>query len=76
MQIKILYIAVPYNKKGLVAKAVDKSASTTTYYYYDFSGTLTGEYRQTDSGDLSYYLTYDSEGNKVEKLQSTVKLKP
>ncbi len=56
-----------YNKKGLVAKAVDKSASTTTYYYYDFSGTLTGEYRQTDSGDLSYYLTYDSEGNKVEK---------
>lgn len=25
------------------------------------------EYRQTDGGDLSYFLTYDSEGNKVEK---------
>ena len=56
-----------YNKKGLVAKAVDKSASTTTYYYYDFSGTLTGEYRQTDGGNLSYFLSYDGNGNKVEK---------
>ena len=56
-----------YNKKGLVAKAVDNSSETTTYYYYDFSGTLTGEYRQTDGGDLSYFLSYDSDGNKVEK---------
>ena len=56
-----------YNKKGLVAKAVDNSSETTTYYYYDFCGTLTGEYRQTDGGDLSYFLSYDSEGNKVEK---------
>ena len=55
------------NKKGLVAKAVDSSASTTTYYYYDFNGNLTGEYRQTDGGDLSYFLSYDSDGNKVEK---------
>ena len=56
-----------YNKKGLVAKAVDYSSGRTTYYYYDFSGNLTGEYRQTDEGDLSYYLSYDSDGNKVEK---------
>ncbi|MGN0499675.1 MAG: RHS repeat-associated core domain-containing protein [Ruminococcus sp.] len=56
-----------YNKKGLVAKAVDNSSETTTYYYYDFSGNLTGEYRQTDGGDLSYFLSYDSDGNKVEK---------
>ena len=56
-----------YNKKGLIAKAVDKSSGTTTYYYYDFNGTLTGEYRQTDGGDLSYFLSYDSDGNKVEK---------
>ena len=56
-----------YNKKGLVAKAVDNSSATTTYYYYDFSGNLTGEYRQTSGGDLSYFLSYDSEGNKVEK---------
>ena len=56
-----------YNKKGLVAKAVDNSSETTTYYYYDFNGNLTGEYRQTDGGDLSYFLSYDSDGNKVEK---------
>jgi RHS repeat-associated protein len=56
-----------YNKKGLVAKAVDKSSSTTTYYYYDFNGTLTGEYRQNDGGALSYFLSYDSDGNKIEK---------
>ena len=56
-----------YNKKGLVAKAVDNSSETTTYYYYDFSGNLTGEYRQTDGGDLSYFLSYDSNGNNVEK---------
>ena len=50
-----------------MAKAVDKSASTTTYYYYDFSGNLTGEYRQNSNESLSYYLGYDSDGNKVEK---------
>lgn len=55
-----------YNKKGLVAKAVDNSSSTTTYYYYDFNGNLTGEYRQTDGGDLSYFLSYDENGNKIE----------
>ena len=39
----------------------------TTYYYYDFSGALTGEYRQTNGGYLSYFLSYDEDGNKVEK---------
>lgn len=38
-----------------------------TLFYYDFNGTLTGEYRQTDGGELSYFLSYDSDGNKVEK---------
>lgn len=56
-----------YNKKGLVAKAVDNSSETTTYYYYDFSGNLTGKYRQNSNGSLSYYLGYDSDGNQVEK---------
>lgn len=56
-----------YNKKGLVSKAVDYSSGRTTYYYYDFSGNLTGEYRQADDGDLSYYLSYDSNGNQIEK---------
>ena len=36
-------------------------------FYYDFSGNLTGEHRQTNGGDLSYFLSYDSDGNKVEK---------
>ncbi len=36
-------------------------------FYYDFSGNLTGEYRQTDGGNLSYFLSYDSDGNQVEK---------
>lgn len=56
-----------YNKKGLVAKAVDSVNNTTTYYYYDFSGNLTGEFRQNSNGSLSYYLGYDSDGNQVEK---------
>ena len=33
----------------------------------NFSGRLVKEYRQTDGGDLSYFLSYDSDGNKVEK---------
>lgn len=56
-----------YNKKGLIAKAIDYSSGRTTYYYYDFSGNLTGEYRQGADGDLSYYLSYNSDGNQVEK---------
>ena len=56
-----------YNKKGLIVKAVDNSSATTTNYYHDFSGGLICEYRQTNEGDLAYYLSYDSEGNKVEK---------
>ena len=64
-----------YNKKGLIAKAVDYSSGRTTYYYYDFSGTLTGEYRQTEEGSLSYYLTYDSDGNQVEKTEINGQIK-
>ena len=56
-----------YNKKGLVTKYIDALSGITTYYYYDFSGSKTGEYRQTEGGDLSYYLSYDSNGNTVEK---------
>lgn len=56
-----------YNKKGLVSKAIDYSSDRTAYYYYDFSGNLTGEYRQADDGNLSYYLSYNSDGNQVEK---------
>lgn len=56
-----------YNKKGLVSKYIDSLNNTTTYYYYDFNGSITGEYRQSDSGALSYYLSYDSNGNQVEK---------
>ncbi len=56
-----------YNKKGLVSKYIDSMNNTTTYYYYDFNGSVTGEYRQSDSGALSYYLSYDSNGNPVEK---------
>ena len=33
----------------------------------NFSGSLVKEYRQTDGGDLSYFLSYDSDGNNVEK---------
>ena len=55
-----------YDKKGRVAKAIDTDSETTTYYYYDFNGNVTGEYRQTESGDLSYFISYNSDGNKVE----------
>ena len=54
-----------YNKKGLVTKYIDALSGITTYYYYDFSGSKTGEYRQTEGGDLSYYLSYDSNGNAM-----------
>ncbi len=56
-----------YNKKGLVSKVIDTQNGTTTYYYYDFNGSVTGEYRQSDNAELSYYLSYDSDGNQVEK---------
>ena len=56
-----------YNKKGLVSKVNDISSETTIYYTYDFSGNKIGEYRQKESGDLSYQIDYDSNGNKVEK---------
>ena len=56
-----------YNKKGLVSKVNDISSETTIYYTYDFSGNKIGEYRQKESGDLSYQIDYDANGNKVEK---------
>ena len=56
-----------YNKKGLVSKTIDVRNSQTTYYYYDFNGSVTGEYRQSESGALSYFKSYDNDGNQVEK---------
>ena len=56
-----------YNKKGLVSKSFDNSSEETTYYYYDFSGNLTGKYCQSVDGDLSYYLSTDADGNQIEK---------
>ncbi len=56
-----------YNKKGLVAKAVDKSSGRTTFYYYDFDGNQTKEFRQASDESLSSYIYYDEEGNPVEK---------
>lgn len=56
-----------YNKKGLISKCVDTLSNLTTYYYYDFEGNITGEYRQSADGSLSYYLSIDSDGNQVEK---------
>ena len=56
-----------YNKKGRVSKAIDTLNNQTTYYYYDFYGNITGEYRQSESGALSYFKSYDNDGNQVEK---------
>ena len=56
-----------YNKKGLISKLVDVPNNTTTYYYHDFEGNVTGEYRQSADGSLSYYMSVDSDGNQVEK---------
>ncbi|MCI6652897.1 MAG: hypothetical protein MSH11_05695 [Ruminococcus sp.] len=33
----------------------------------NFSGSLVGEYLQTDGRDLSYFLSCNSDSNKVEK---------
>ena len=56
-----------YNKKGLISKYTDMASQITTYYYYDFEGNLTGEYRQSYVGVLSYYKSVDGDGNQVEK---------
>lgn len=56
-----------YNKKGLISKCIDELSDTTIYYYYDFAGNVTGEYRQSDDGSLSYHVGYDSDGNTVQK---------
>ena len=56
-----------YNKKGLVTKVEDVSSGTVTYYQFDFNGSKTSEYRQTNAGALSYRIGYNSNGDKVEK---------
>ena len=59
-----------YNKKGKVTVAEDiisQDHSDFYYYYYDFTGNQTNEYRQTNNGILSYNISYDSDGNTVEK---------
>ena len=55
-----------YNKKGMISKCVDELSDTTTYYYYDFAGNVTGEYRQSEDGSLSYHVGYDSNGNMIQ----------
>ena len=67
MTSSVAFARFVYNKKGLVTKATDLLSNITTYYYYDFTGNKTGEYRQTPGGALSYYLGYDNNGNTVEK---------
>lgn len=64
-----------YNKKGLLAKMINNSAGEITYYYYDFSGNLIGEYRQLSNGELSYYLSYDKDGNRVENTMVNGQIK-
>ncbi|MBR1482856.1 MAG: hypothetical protein IJ598_07830, partial [Ruminococcus sp.] len=49
-----------------------KNGASQNLYSYNGAGAIsairhTGEYRQTEGGDLSYYLSYDSNGNTVEK---------
>ena len=59
-----------YNKKGKITVAEDiisQDHSDYYYYYYDFTGAQTNEYRKTNNGILSYNISYDSDGNTVEK---------
>ena len=49
-----------------------KNGASQNLYSYNGAGAISairhmGEYRQTEGGDLSYYLSYDSSGNTVEK---------
>ena len=63
-------ISFIYNKKGLVAKetcVLYGFVQRDTYFYYDFNGTKIGEYRQGANGELNFYLSYDENGNRVEK---------
>ncbi len=64
-----------YNKKGLVARAVDRSTVNTTYYYYDFSGNLINQFTQTPYGNLVRYTYYDENGNAIEKTDVDGKTK-
>jgi RHS repeat-associated protein len=57
-----------YNKKGLISICNDYESGETTYYYYDFNGTVQGQYIQSDNGNLSKYTGYDETGNSVEKV--------
>ncbi len=57
-----------YNKKGQIAKSIDVSGGKTTYYYYDFSGSLIGQYAQTENGSLQYIIGTDTNGNSFEQL--------
>ncbi|MBR1482559.1 MAG: hypothetical protein IJ598_06285 [Ruminococcus sp.] len=49
-----------------------QNGTSQNLYSYNSAGAISairhmGEYRQTEGGDLSYYLSYDSDGNTVEK---------
>lgn len=59
--------SIVYNKKGLVSKVVDYQNDTTDYYYYDLNGSIEKKYSQSKYGDLSYYVTTNSDGEIVEK---------
>lgn len=59
--------SIVYNKKGLVSKIVDYQNDTTDYYYYDLNGGIEKKYSQSKFGDLSYYVTTNSDGEIVEK---------
>ena len=61
-------VSIIYNKKGLISKVLEITGyrSIETYYYFNFLGSLTGRYCQNVYGELMYYISYDSEGNKIE----------
>ena len=59
-----------YDKKGrttVVEDIIDSDHTNFYYYYYDFNGNKTGEYRTTNNGILSYYVGYASNGDTIEK---------
>lgn len=62
--------SIVYNKKGLVSKVIDYQNDTTDYYYYDLNGSIEKKYSQSKYGDLSYYVTTNSDGEIVEKTSA------
>lgn len=50
-----------------MSKVVDYQNDTTDYYYYDLNGSIEKKYSQSKFGDLSYYVTTNSDGEIVEK---------